>query len=43
MPRLLLLLMASATLLLGLGANACEKHLNGHQNSADTSQESARK
>ena len=43
MKRLLLLVLASATLLAGLRATACEKHLNGHQNSSDTNTEGTQK
>lgn len=42
MKRLLLLALTACTLLLGLTASACEKHLNGHQNSSDTNQEGGR-
>lgn len=43
MKRLLLLALTATTLLMGLGANACEKHLNGHQNSSDTNLEGGKK
>lgn len=39
MKRLLVLALTGASLLLGLGASACEKHLNGHQGGSDTNQE----
>jgi hypothetical protein len=39
MKRLLLLSITACTLLFGVTASACEKHLNGHQNSSDTNQE----
>jgi hypothetical protein len=39
MKRLLLLAVTAGSLLFGLTASACEKHLNGHQNSSDTNQE----
>ncbi|MFM7314972.1 MAG: hypothetical protein ACKO0M_17740 [Cyanobium sp.] len=42
MQRLLLLAFTATTLLIGIGAQACEKHLNGHQNGADTQQEAGR-
>ncbi len=41
MKRLLLLAVISGTLLTGLGAGACEKHLRGHNNSADSAAESS--
>jgi len=41
MKRLLLFVLASAALLSGLNASACEKHLNGHQNSSDTNTEAS--
>jgi beta-glucosidase-like glycosyl hydrolase len=45
MTRLLIAALTTATVLgLGsLGANACEKHLNGHQNSSDTNVEGSRR
>jgi hypothetical protein len=43
MKRLLLLVLASATLLAGLRATACEKHLNGHQSGSDTNLEGSKK
>jgi hypothetical protein len=43
MKRLLLFVITSAALLSGLNASACEKHLNGHQNSSDTNQEGSRR
>jgi hypothetical protein len=39
MKRLLLLVLSSVSLLSGLQAQACEKHLEGHQNSSATSEE----
>jgi hypothetical protein len=43
MKRLLLLALTATTLLMGISANACEKHLNGHQNSSDTNLEGGKK
>jgi hypothetical protein len=43
MKRLLLLALTSVTLLMGTTANACEKHLNGHQSGSDTDLEGSRK
>jgi len=43
MKRLLLLAITAATVLLGTTANACEKHLNGHQNGSDTNLEGSKK
>jgi len=43
MKRLALLAIMASTLLLQVGANACEKHLNGHQNSSDTNLEGTQK
>ena len=43
MKRLLLFVLASAALLSGLSASACEKHLNGHQNGSDTNLEGSKK
>ena len=43
MKRLLLLALTATTLLMGISANACEKHLNGHQNSSDTHVEGGKK
>ena len=43
MKRLLLFVLASATLLSGFSASACEKHLNGHQNGSDTNEEGSRR
>lgn len=43
MKRLLPLLLGAFTVLLANGGLACEKHLNGHQNSSDSSSEAARK
>ncbi len=39
MKRLLTIVLIAATVLGGSGAMACEKHLNGHQNSSDTNAE----
>jgi len=39
MTRLLSLLLLSATLLAGGASVACEKHLDGHANSSDTTTE----
>jgi hypothetical protein len=41
--RVVLIALAASTLLIGLGSSACEKHLNGHQNSSDTNQEGGKK
>ena len=43
MKRLLLFVFASAALLSGLNASACEKHLNGHQSGSDTNLEGSKK
>ena len=43
MKRLLLFVLASAALLSGLNAFACEKHLNGHQNGSDTNTEASQR
>jgi hypothetical protein len=43
MKRLLLFVLASAALLSGFNASACEKHLNGHQNGSDTNEEGSRR
>ena len=43
MTRLMLLALTAATLLLGLEAHACEKHLNGHQTGSETNLEAARR
>ncbi len=43
MPRLLTALLLAAGLLIGTGAMACEKHLNGHQNGSDTNAEGFKK
>ena len=43
MKRLLLFVLASAALLSGLNASACEKHLNGHQDSSDTNTEASQR
>lgn len=43
MKRLLSMALIAAALLGGSGAMACEKHLNGHQTSSDTSSEGIRK
>ena len=39
MKRLLPLFLGLTALLCATGAQACEKHLNGHQTSSDTNQE----
>ncbi|MFZ0406633.1 MAG: hypothetical protein WAM11_00775 [Cyanobium sp.] len=41
--RLLSIALIAAAVLGGSGAMACEKHLNGHQNSSDTNTEGAKK
>jgi len=43
MRRLLPLALAALCLLAGSSSSACEKHLNGHQNSADTGLEGTKK
>jgi hypothetical protein len=43
MKRLLLLALTATTLLLGSSANACEKHLQGHQATTDTNLEGSTK
>ena len=43
MRRLLPLAVVALCLLGGSTSNACEKHLNGHQNSSDTNTEGAKK
>ena len=43
MKRLLLFVLASAALLSGVNASACEKHLSGHQNSSDTNTEASQR
>ena len=43
MTRQMLLALTAATLLLGLEARACEKHLNGHQTGSETNLEAARR
>jgi hypothetical protein len=42
MKRLLLLALTAATLLIGMRATACEKHLDGHQHGSDTNLEGSR-
>jgi hypothetical protein len=42
MKRLLAALLLAATMV-GSAAQACEKHLNGHQNSSDTNPEGVKK
>lgn len=44
-PRFLLASLALATLLAGWSgaAGACEKHLNGHQNSSDSQSEASQR
>ncbi|MFN5117284.1 MAG: hypothetical protein ACK5FE_13010 [Cyanobacteriota bacterium] len=41
--RRLVLPLVAASLFVGSGAMACEKHLNGHQNSSDTTTEATGK
>lgn len=43
MNRLFLLALMAAALLFGATANACEKHLNGHQSGSDTNVEGSQK
>ena len=43
MKSLFLFVLASAALLSGLNASACEKHLNGHQNGSDTNAEGSQR
>jgi hypothetical protein len=43
LKRLLALALTAATVLLGISATACEKHLNGHQNGSDTNLEGSKK
>ncbi len=42
MQRLFTATLIAATLLFGFGAQACEKHLQGHQNSSNTSAEASK-
>ncbi len=42
MIRLLLLALSAATLMIGISVSACEKHIDGHQNSSDTNLEGSR-
>ncbi len=42
MPRLLSATLMATLLLFGFGAQACEKHLNGHQTSSNTASEAAK-
>ena len=41
MIRSLTLVLATAALLLGLNAQACERHVHGHQGSSDTNTEAS--
>ena len=41
--RLLTTMLIAVAVLGGSGAMACEKHLNGHQNSSDTNTEGTQK
>jgi hypothetical protein len=41
--RFLSIALLTAAVLGGSGVMACEKHLNGHQNSSDTNTEGAKK
>ena len=43
MRRLLPLAVLALCLLVGSSSNACEKHVNGHQNSSDTNLEGSKK
>jgi hypothetical protein len=43
MKRLLTIALLAAAVMSGSGAMACEKHLNGHQNSSDTNTEGTKK
>ena len=43
MKRLLSIALLAGVVLAGCGAMACEKHINGHQNSSDTNTEGAKK
>jgi hypothetical protein len=43
MKRTLSLVLMTITLLAGTGVLACEKHLDGHQRSSDTSSEASGK
>jgi hypothetical protein len=43
MKSLLCMLLIGWPLLVGSGATACEKHLNGHQSSSATAAEAARR
>ena len=43
MKRLFLLALSATAVLMGLSASACEKHINGHQNSSDTNLEGTKK
>jgi hypothetical protein len=41
--RLLTTVLIAVAVLVGSGAMACEKHLNGHQNNSDTNTEGTQK
>ena len=43
MKRLFLLALSATAVFIGLSASACEKHVNGHQNSSDTNLEGSKK
>ena len=43
MKCLLSIALLAGVVLAGSGAMACEKHINGHQNSSDTNTEGAKK
>jgi hypothetical protein len=43
LKRLLTIALLAAAVMTGSGAMACEKHLNGHQNSSDTNTEGTKK
>ena len=43
MKRLLSIALLAGVVLAGSGAMACEKHINGHQNSSDTNTEGTKK
>jgi hypothetical protein len=43
LKRLLTIALLAAAVMAGSGAMACEKHLNGHQNSSDTNTEGTKK
>ena len=43
MKRLFLLALSATAVFIGWSASACEKHINGHQNSSDTNLEGSKK